>query len=54
MKRTGTILIAAGIFMLIAAILFAMSTGGIAAAVLIIGSIIANSAGVMLLTAKKK
>lgn len=54
MKRIGTILLAAGIFMLIAAILFAMSTGGLAATILIIGSIILNSAGVMLLTVKKK
>lgn len=53
MKRTGMILLAVGIFLLIAAILFAMSVGGVLGLILLIGSVAANSAAVMLLMTKK-
>lgn len=53
MKKIGIILLVVGVLMLITAILYAMSTGGPLAAILLIGSIIVNSAGVMMLTSKK-
>lgn len=53
MKRIGIILLAIGVFMLAAAILFAMSVGGIVGMIMIIGSVIVNSAAVMLLTTKR-
>lgn len=51
-KKIGTILLAAGILMLIAAILFAFAIGGGIVFILLISSVIINSVGITLIRGK--
>lgn len=52
MKTAGTILLAIGILMLISGILYTFAIGGGISLALLIGSVLLNSAGIMLLRGK--
>lgn len=49
MKRTGVILVIAGCFMLVAAILFAFAVGGPAVWILTLLSVLSNTAGITMI-----